>query len=66
MKHDPEVKIFYQDRNCYISEENVTSHVAVNFLNETNILLLNQYYHLVMALWRYSTQKNTLWGNRFY
>ena len=21
MKHDPEVKIFYSDRNCYISQE---------------------------------------------
>ena len=35
IKHDPEVIIFYSDRYFYISQKNLITRVAVNFLDET-------------------------------
>ena len=42
MKHDPEVNIFYSDRNRYISQEFLTPHVAVNFLSETKYMYFDK------------------------
>ena len=58
MKHGPEVKIFYSDRNRYISSKHSRIASRCNFLDR-----LQHCYsiiHLVSLLWRHNAQKLSL------
>ena len=58
MKHEPEVKFFFQIGTFIIHKKQLTSRVAVNFIDEPRYC--TSIKHLVTPLKRYNTRTYSL------